>query len=150
MKKKLLIFHILYYILFLLIYVGAAYAAVRLLKTDNLAAAVVRAGVLLFVMTPAMILVFARFSLLRWYVDPLAAAIVPLFLYCVMVINQHKHTGAFGKAFAEVNEALANDSGMGWAFLIGLFLFGLLASFSPARKNGKSISYKLVVKICAK
>lgn len=33
---------------------------------------------------------------------------------------------------------------MGWLLLAGLFVFGLLVSFSPARKNGQSISYRLL------
>ena len=147
MKKKIFLFQILYYILFLLLYVAVFYVAAKLLKTNNLAAAVVRAGALMFVLTPVYIAVFARFSLLRWYIDPIAAAIVPLFFYAGMIAKQQKHTSSWETAFAEVNQALA---GTGWVFLIGLFIFGLLASFSFARKEGRSNSYRLLDKITAK
>lgn len=149
MKKKIVLFSILYYILFLLCYIGFAAVAVRLLKTNNLAAAVVRAAALLLVLTPAIILVFARFSLLRWYVDPFAAAIVPAFFYVGLVVNETKHSDSFWEAITTAIWAMTVDT-EAWLLLIGLFLFGLLASFSPARKNGKSISYKLLNKISSK
>ena len=146
MKKKVILFQILYYILFLLCYVGFAAVAVRLLKTNDLAKAVVRAAALLFVMTPAIILVFSRFSLLRWYVDPFAAAIVPAFFCVGLVVNEIKHRGSFMEATTTAIWALTVDS-EAWLLLIGLFLFGLVASISPARKHGKSISYRLLNKI---
>ncbi|MBQ7817237.1 MAG: hypothetical protein IJ388_00370 [Oscillospiraceae bacterium] len=147
MKKKILLISIAYYILFLLCYVAMFYVAAKLLKTNNLAAAVVRAGALMFVLTPIFIAGFARFSLLKWYVDPIVAAVVPLFFYAGMIVKQQMHTNSWETAFAEVNRAL---SGTGWVFLIALFAFGLLASLSPARKAGKSISYRLLSKITAK
>ena len=150
MKKKIILISIAYYILFLLFYMVFAYLSVKLMKTDNLAAAVVRAGFLVFILTPGIVLVFARFSLLRWYVDPIVAAIVPLFFYFGMVINQLKNINTWGKAFSMINWTLSEDGGTGWGFLIALFLFGLLASFSPARKAGRSISYRIIDKITAK
>ena len=35
---------------------------------------------------------------------------------------------------------------MGWLFLVGLFVFGLVMSLSFARKKGQSISYRLLSK----
>jgi len=145
MKKKIAFFSVFYYILYLLLYVAVFYVAVKLLKTNNLAAAVVRAGALMFVLTPVYIAVFARFSLLRWYVDPIAAAIVPLFFYGGTIANGMTQGATFPEAFAQTN----SERGFFLA-LIGLFLFGLLASFSFTRKEGKSISYRLLDKILAK
>lgn len=150
MKKKIFLFQILYYILFLLCYAGVLYAAALLLKTNDLAKAVVRAVALLFVFTPLFIAVFTRFSLLKWYVDPIAAAIVPSLFYFGLVFNELKARDSLGEAFATVNWALTNDSATGWLFLIGLFIFGLLVSISPARREGRSVSYRLLDKITAK
>ena len=150
MKKKIAFVSILYYILYLLLYVAVFYVAAKLLKTNNLAEAVVRAALLLFVLTPLYVAVCARFSLLKWYVDPIVAVILPLFFYVGMLINQWKYANSFHAAFSVVNQSLGDDGGTGWIFLVGLFLFGLIASISPARKNGKSISYKLLGKITEK
>ena len=147
MKKKTIFFQILYYVLFLLCYIGIAAVAVRLLKTNNLAKAVVRAAALVFVMTPAVIAIFARFSLLRCVIDPIAAAVVPLFIYIGMIVNQGRHLQSLWSAFLMVNQDLSDDGGMGWLFLKALFVFGLLTSISPARKQGRSISYRLLNKI---
>ena len=146
MKKKIILFSILYYIIFLLCYAGILFGGARLLKTDNLAAAVVRAALLLFVLTPLYVAAFTRFSLLRWYVDPVAAAILPLFFYVGMLINEWKYADSFQAAFSVINRSLCDDGRTGWFFLIGLFLFGLVVSFSPARKNGKSIAYRMLAK----
>ena len=145
MKKKILLFSILYYILFSLCYIGTLFGGVKLLKTDNLGAAIGRAVLLMYVITPAIILVLCRFSLLRWYADPIAAAIVPMFFYAGTIANEMTRGTAFTEAVARTN----NEKGL-LLVVLGLFLFGLLASFSPARKKGKSISYKLLNKICAK
>ncbi len=151
MKKKLLIFRILYYILSLFVYIGFFYAASKLFAAcgdaEDLGSAIIFIYSFLFIATPALIAVLMRFSLLRWYVDPLAAAEVPLFLYFGMIFNQMKHTDGFNSAFLLVNRQLCDDGGMGWLFLGGLFIFGLLASFSLARKRGESISYKLLSRI---
>ena len=145
MKKKIVLFSILYYILFLLCYMGALFVGTKLLRTDNLGEAIARTLLLMYVITPALILVLCRFSLLKWYVDPIAAAIVPLFFYGGLVANEMTRGTTFAEAFTQTN----NEQGL-FLIVIGLFLFGLLASFSPARKNGKSISYKLLNKISSK
>ena len=150
MKKKIVLIQVLYYILFLLCYIGFALIAVKLLKTDNLAAAVVRAAALMFIMTPAVIAIFTRFSFLRCVIDPIAAAIVPMFFYIGMIVNQNRQLHALRQAFLMVNRDLADDGGMGWIFLKALFVFGLLTSISPARKAGRSISYRIIHKIHAR
>ena len=148
MRIKMLFFHLAYYILSLLVYVGFLYGSAALFHTSNLGAVVAITYGLLYLATPVLIAVIMRFSLLKWYVDPLAAAEVPLFLYFGCVINEMNRSGIpFFDAILEFNEKLSADGGSGWVFLIGLFLFGLAASFSFSRKEGKSISYKLISKI---
>lgn len=150
MKKKIVLIQVLYYILFLLCYIGFALISVKLLRTDNLGKVIVRTFFLVFVLTPAFIAVFARFSLFKWYVDPIAAAIVPLFFYIGIWTNQSKQLHSLSRGFLMANRDLADDSGAGWLFLIGLFVFGLLVSFSPARKAGRNISYRIIHKIHAR
>ena len=151
MKKKLIIFHILYYVLTLLIYIAFFYAVSLLFKlsgeADNLGAAMAVTYGTLFLMTPLLTAVLMRFSLFRWYVDPIAAAEIPLFLYLGMIWTQFRRSGELKAAFLLVNRQLADDGGMGWLFLIGLFVFGLLMSLSFARTKGQSISYRILSKI---
>lgn len=151
MKKKFVIFQILYYPLTLLVYMAFFYMSSLLLKlsgeADNLGAAMAVTYGVLFLMTPILIAVLMRFSLLRWYIDPIAAAEIPVFLYLGMIFNQLKRSGEMKAAFLLVNNDLSDDGGMGWLFLIGLFVFGLVMSLSFARKNGKSISYRLLAKL---
>ncbi len=149
MKKKILIFHILYYILSLLVYIGFLYSSpwlLRLPEKNDLGTAIAFIYGVLFIATPIIIAVLMRFSLFKWYVDPIAAAEVPMFLYFAMVINQMDRAGKFTAAVLLVNNQLSDDGGEGWLFLIGLFVFGLIASFSIARKRGESISYRLISK----
>ena len=145
MQKKLFLFHLAYYVFSLLIYIGFLFVSIKLFHTTNLAAAIAIAYGLMFLATPILISVIMRFSLLKWYVDPLAAAEVPLFLYVGMIINQMNRSGSqFYNAFLETNKVLSADEQTGWIFLIGLFLFGLITSFSIARTKGESISYRLI------
>ena len=150
-KKKLVIFHILYYVLTLLIYIAFFYAVSLLFRlsgeADNLGAAMAVTYGLLFFMTPLLTAVLMRFSLFRWYVDPIAAAEIPLFLYLGMIWTQFRRSGELKAAFLLVNRQLADDGGMGWLFLIGLFVFALLMSLSFARTKGQSISYRILSKI---
>lgn len=154
MKKKHLIFHFLYYVLSIVIYMAFFYAASLMLdltgKTDNLGSVIAVTYGVLFVMTPVLVAVLMRFSLFKWYVDPIAAAEIPLFLYTGMIFNQMKRSGDIRTAFLVVNNKLSDDGGEGWFFLIGLFVFGLVMSLSFARKKGQSISYKLLAKISHK
>ncbi len=151
MKKKLIIFHILYYTLTLLTYIAFFYSVSLLFKlsgeADNLGAAIAVTYGVLFLMTPILVAVLMRFSLFRWYVDPIAAVEIPLFLYLGMLWSQLRRSGELKAAFLLVNSQLADDGGMGWLFLIGLFGFGLLMSLSFARKDGRSISYRMLSKI---
>ena len=150
MKKKHVIFHFLYYILTIVVYKTFFYAASLILdltgEADNLGAVIAVTYGVLFVMTPVLVAVLMRFSLFRWYVDPIAAAEIPLFLYVGMIFNQMKRSVDLRSAFRMVNNDLGDDGGMGWLFLVGLFVFGLVMSLSFARKKGQSISYRLLSK----
>lgn len=151
MKKKHVIFHLLYYTLTIVVYMAFFYAASLMLdltgKADNLGSVMAVTYGVLFVMTPVLVAVLMRFSLFKWYVDPIAAAEIPLFLYVGMLFNQMKRSSDLSSAFLMVNNDLGDDGGMGWLFLVGLFVFGLVMSMSFARKNGQSISYRLLSKI---
>ena len=151
MKNKHVIFHFLYYLLTIVVYMAFFYAASLMLdltgKADNLGSVMAVTYGVLFVMTPMLVAVLMRFSLFKWYVDPVAAAEIPIFLYASMLINQMKHSDGFVSALRLLNNDLGDDGGEGWLFLIGLFVFGLVMSLSFARKNGLSISYRLLERI---
>lgn len=98
---------------------------------------------ILFVGTPILAAVLMRFSLLRWYMDPFAAAEISLCLYLIMLMNQIKRSGSLAGGFSALNHSLAWE---GFLFLAGLFLFGLIASISPSRKAGQNAIYNLMQK----
>lgn len=151
MKKKMLLLNFAYYILSTLVYACFFLGSAKLFHTTNLGAAIALAYAILFVGTPILVVVLVRFSLFKWYVDPIAAAEIPLFLFVGMILTQMNRSQIdFYQAFLKVNETLSAKDGEGWIFLIGLFLFGLVASFSFARKNGESISYRLISKFSSK
>lgn len=150
-KKKHVMIQLLYYALVIIIYMAFLYTASFMLnlfkQIDNIVTVILLCNAVLYLMTPILIAVLMRFSLFRWYVDPIAAAETPLFLYASMIISQMRRTHDFVSAFNLVNGNLKDDGGMGWLFLAGLFLFTLLMSFSVARKKGESISYRLISKL---
>ena len=150
MKKKIILFQLLYYVLSILIYIGFFYSIVFLLNISkdkvDLGTAMAATYFFLFIGTPIVVAVLMRFSLFRWYFDPIAAAETPLLLYIAMIISRMRYSDSFYSAFCLVNRALSDDGGMGWLFLAGLFAFGFLASFSFARKSGESIAYRLIAK----
>ena len=149
MKKKLIIFQFLYYIFTVIVYMAFFYTVSLMLDIADagLGAAVFATYVTLFFMTPVLIAFLMRFSFFKWYVDPIAAALIPLFLYGSMIINTVRRSDrGFGSAFLVVNGKLADDGGAGFIFLVLLFAFGLIASFSIKRAQGKSISYRLLFK----
>ena len=149
-RKKMWLFHFAYYVLSLFVYVGFLLVSSKLLHTTNLGAAIAATYGILFFATPIVVVVLMRFSLLKWYVDPIAAAEVPLFLYFGMILKQMSRSEVdFHAAFLKINGQLSADGGEGWLFLTGLFVFGLAASFSFARKKEESISYRLLGKFTA-
>ncbi|MBR4000451.1 MAG: hypothetical protein IKI93_19155 [Clostridia bacterium] len=150
-KKKLVFLQLAYYAISLIVYIlfflGVSFLLDLSGEADNLGAVIAVTYGILFLMTPMLVGVLMRFSLLRWYVDPFAAAEIPLFLYLGMIVKQWKHAGELRAAFLLVNRQLADDGGEGWFFIIGLFLFGLIMSLSFSRKKGRSISYRILSKI---
>ena len=151
MKQKTIIFHFLYYALTVIVYMAFFYALSLMLnltgEADNIGSLIAVTYGVLFIMTPMLVAVLMRFSLFKWYVDPIAAVEIPLFLYVGMLFNQMKRSGDLRSAFLMVNNDLGDDGGMGWLFLVGLFVFGLVMSLSFARKKRQSISYRLLSKI---
>lgn len=151
MKKKLVILQILYYAMNLIVYMAFFYTVSLLLNlsggSDNLGFIMLVTYGMLFIMTPVLVAILMRFSLLQWYVDPIAALEIPFILYAAMIANHMKHYGNLSDAFLRVNKSLSNSGGSGWLFLIGLFLFGLIMSLSFERKKGQSISYRLLSKM---
>lgn len=151
MKKKMLLLCLLYYILLPFIYAGGLYCIPFFMKLigqpGNLGTAIVFTYIYWLVILPASILVLMRLSLLKWYVDPFAAAAAPLFYYANLLIGEMKQTGELQSALHLVNIELGDDGGVGWIALAGMFVFGLLASLSFARKRGESISFKLLAKV---
>ena len=150
MRKKIWLFQLLYYIIIPLAYTAMLYCVSGIIRSAgdfNLGAIVTITLFFLFVITPIFIIVFMRLSLLKWYVDPFAAACIPLYLYCGMVINVMNRTNDLMAAWNKVNLDLSNDGGEGWFFLGGLFLFGLATSLSIARKDGESVAVRLLAKI---
>ena len=153
MKKKIWLFQLIYYAVILLIYTACLYCASWMMHLDgdlNLGAVIAVTLLFMFMATPILTIILMRFSLLKWYIDPFAAACIPVYLYFGMILNVTKRTNDLLSAFKEVNFNLSNDGGEGWVFLACLFLFSLAASFSIARKNGASISYRLLAKISKK
>lgn len=150
MRKKMLLLHLAYYILSLLIYAGFFFGSAKLFRPSSLGAVIALTYGLLFVATPILIVTLMRFSFLKWYIDPIAAAEVPLFLYILMIHKQMSRSDIlFYDAFLKINGQLSADGGEGWFFLIGLFVIGLATSFSFARKRGESISYRMLSKFIA-
>ena len=150
MKKKVVLFQILYYFFVPVFYIGCLLLLGWILKLTkksdfpNLGAVIAATNIFVFLVTPCYIAFAMRFSLLKWYVDPIAAAGIPLWFYISMVINVMGRTKNLFEAIHELNFGLNNDGGEGWFFFGALFLFGLLTSFSIARKEGHSISYRLL------
>ena len=74
MKKKHVIFHFLYYVLTVVVYMAFFYGASLLLdltgRGENLGAAILVTYGVLFVMTPVLVAILMRFSLFKWYVNP--------------------------------------------------------------------------------
>ena len=149
MKKKATLLAILYYPIVMLLCAGFFFGISALLHlsegADNLGAVIAVTYGTLFVGFPVLVCVMMRFSLLRWLIDPFAAACCPVFLYVVMLGNElRRNSHGLSSAFRLLNRSLSDDGGMGWFFFAGLFLLGLIASVSFARRNGNSLPFRLL------
>lgn len=92
-----------------------------------------------FIITPVICAVLMRFSFLKAELDPIAAFEIPLTFYLILTVK-------FGtpSAFFEL---------LGWNWILYMslvFAFGLLCSFSLKRKQGQSISYRIIDKLFSK
>ena len=152
MKQRSTLFSLLYYLLLPILYTACIYLVVfisRLIDDGfTLGTAILATYALIFVCLPLAIVILMRFSLLKWYVDPFAAAMAPLFLYGLVLLGNIKDYPIFSEAFVKTNHWLLSDKGC--IPIIGMFIVGLIASISPARKNGANISYRLLHKILQK
>ena len=102
---------------------------------------------LLLIATPIIVVVVTRFSIMKWYVDPIVAIEVPFVIYVSAILAPMLSWDmSFYDSFLRYNEQLSADGGKGWFFLLGLFVISLAASFSLARTRGKSISYRVISK----
>lgn len=144
MKKKIVFLQSLYYLLIPCVFLVFFYGA-SLLIPGNAGFGTVVTSVygILFIGTPLVVAFLMRFSLLRWYVDPFAAVEIPLVYYIMMLVRRIQQGNHFSAAFFALNHSLVSE---GWLFLAGLFLFGLIASISPARKAGKNMLYTWIRK----
>lgn len=147
--KKTTAFAILYYPTLILLYAAFLFLVSGLMGLsrgrDNLGFVIAVTYGVLFVGFPILVCVLMRFSLLKMIIDPIAAACCPAFLYGAMLVNEIRRGGhGLTAAFLTLNDKLSDDGGMGWVFLIGLFLFGIIASFSFARREGKSVSFRIL------
>ena len=61
-----------------------------------------------------------------------------------MIVTKLSRGASLRSAILLLNNDLSDDGGTGWGFFVCLFLLGLAASFSLARRKGKSISYRLL------
>ena len=151
MNKKFLLWQFAYYALSLLIYMACVYVASLVLNlsggVNNLGTVIFVTNGVLFLVIPVVVAVLMRFSLFRWYVDPISAAEFPIFLYISMLLNQMKLHGNFLEAFYALNSSLSKDGGKGWLFLTGIFFFALVMSFSIGRKNGSFLLITILRKV---
>jgi len=144
MKKRIIIWSVVYYLLIPCIFLGGWLLLELLPSDENPSLGEAGAGIIaVLFMTMGVLCVLMRFSLLKWYVDPFAAAELPLCLYIWMIYKEMDRWGVgLGEAFANVNESMCHDSIVeGWKILAGLFVIGLVLSFSVGRKRGDSIGY---------
>ena len=153
MKKKVVWIQVLYYVLFAAVFHLFMLFSSRLLDSADLNALSDVMGaffVVVFVSIPLAVLVLSRFSLLKWYVDPFAALIVPIYIYVGMILTKMKRTMTFSAALTSVHESLGRGNAEGWLFIGGLFVFGILASFSIKRVKQNNISYQALALLCNK
>ena len=144
MKKFIIPLQILYYVLYAAVFYLFVLFSGWLLDSSDLTALSDVMGavfVILFIGVPAAVIVLARFSLIKWYVDPFAALIVPIYMYVGMIGTNMDRGNSLSAAFSLTNDSLVKDNGSGLLFFLGLFVLGILASFSVKRVREENISY---------
>ena len=145
MRRKMLLFYLAYYVLCLPIYVG-----VFLILTGALLCLTGLGGMsyvdnLLLVATPIIVVMLTRFSPLKRYIDPFAAAEVLLAIYILTRLFSWKMR--IFDLFVPFHGISDADEIIGWLlFLFMLFVISLMASFSFARKKGENSSFRVLSK----
>lgn len=84
MNKRMPLYRILYYVVFLLAFLGCLWLVMwfaSLRSPIGLGTAMLMTYGVVFLCIPTGIALLSRLSLLRWYVDPFAAAMVPVSFY---------------------------------------------------------------------
>lgn len=151
MKSKVLIYNVLYYIfvpaLIMLLFFCASLILDVSGAKENLGAFVLVTYAVIFAALPALEIFIMRYSFFKWYIDPIAAAEIPVTIYTAMLINTLKTSHGFKSAFLTLNGSLAEDKGVGFIFLIGLFIIGIIASFSLKRIKEQNVSYRIINKL---
>ena len=149
MKKLTTILGILYYPADALAYLLLMKLASLMIDADRYSLGMIMAATyaLLFVGFPVLTAILMRFSLLKWILDPFAAAVPSLLVYGLLVFGQRRQWHGLYAAILNAHRELTDDGGTGLHFLIGLFLFGLLCTLSFARRRGESLSYRLIGRI---
>lgn len=150
MKKAPLLLHILYYFL-VPVSLAVLFLVTSLLlrlavPAGNLGAAMAATYAFLFLGVPVLAAALMRLSFLRCFVDPIAAAEIPLVLLALMLFSNLRRMGDLSSAFGHTWDSLLSNGGEGSLFLFGLFLFGLVCSFSQARKRGESLAFRLLAR----
>ena len=147
MKKFIIPLQILYYVLYAAVFCLFMLFSGWCLDSSNLKALSDVMGavfVILFIGVPAAVIVLARFSLIKWYVDPFAALIVPIYMYVGMIGSNMDRGNSLVAALSLTNESLVKDNGSGLIFFLGLYILGILASFSVKRVKEDNISYRIL------
>ncbi|MBE6959207.1 MAG: hypothetical protein E7448_00585 [Ruminococcaceae bacterium] len=151
MKRAHLLWQIIYYILVVAVYTGCILLCSLFVRyafpNSGLGAVLVAVYAIMFVAIPLAIIGMMRLSLLRWYIEPFAAAIAPIWLYGITFVSEMEKSSDLLQAFTRSNKSFSANHGEGWLVLVFLFLFGLIASFSPARRRGGSIAYRILAKL---
>ena len=139
MQMKRILLHLGYYTLCLLIYtISFPVSEMMFMYMVGFRGASCMAWYLLLIATPIIVAVVTRFSLMKWYVDPIAAIEFPIVIYFSAIFAPMiSWDMSFYDSFLRYNEQLSAGGGKGWIFLCGVFVIGLAASFSLARKKGR-------------
>lgn len=151
MKSRVIIYNIAYYVfvpvLLMLGFFCASLLFDALKVKENLGAVILVTYIFVFAALPALEIFIMRYSFFKWYIDPIAAAEIPVTIYTAMLINTLKTSHGLKSAFLTLNGSLAEDKGVEFIFLIGLFIIGIIASFSLKRIKEQNASYRIINKL---
>ena len=95
-----------------------------------------------YAVLPCVIFILMRFSMLRWYLDPFAAAEIPLTLLLMLLAGYLRKFGFQGEALRRLGSVL----GRNWGWLPAVFLYALCCSFSLRRVRGRSLPNRIALR----